>query len=157
MADLIKNGGGPSGTCVADGPKLAHSDMVPKGTGEECRRTVADRKQLLATTRDTGGTSDVTQNEIDGDPLLSKGVTVSTTAADLLAKSTRAGTKSKYACIQKKWFTYCNKNGYEVEANTNTYVNFIAEEYNRNLRYGTLKSYKPASTLGKSTQRLSIN
>ena len=60
---------------------------------------------------------------------------------DLLGKSTRGNTKTKYSCIEKKWLRYCANNKLSTEATTNSLINFMASEFNRKLSYNYIKGY----------------
>ena len=71
---------------------------------------------------------------------------LSESAIRLVESSTRKQTKVKYNCIQKKWKNHCMKKGYpDFLATTNSYVNFLAEEFDtRNLKYSYIRSYSSA-------------
>ena len=71
-------------------------------------------------------------------------VELSSTATTLINDSTRGNTKVKYSSIQGKWKKYCNNNGYNIQGTTNTYLNFLGEEFDRNLKYATLRGYNAA-------------
>ena len=61
-------------------------------------------------------------------------------AVSLIALCTRSSTKAKYSSIANKWIQYCQKNGYPLMATTNRYANFLASEFNRNLKYSYVRS-----------------
>ena len=71
-------------------------------------------------------------------------VSLSNKAVSLIAKCTRSSTKTKYASIISKWRIYCSNSGYSTTATTNTYVNFLASEFDRHLKYSYLRSYNAA-------------
>ena len=63
----------------------------------------------------------------------------------LISNATRSSTKAKYKSIQNKWKKHCQTLGVEpMQQRTEVFLNFVASEYERNLRWGTLRSYVPA-------------
>ena len=62
-------------------------------------------------------------------------------ALNLISKSTRDSTKSKYNCIIKKWFAYCSNLNISVYATTNTFANFMASEFDNKLSYSYIKGF----------------
>ena len=73
-----------------------------------------------------------------------EGIKISESAALLIAECTRSKTKVKYASVENKWSAYCSKYHYPLLATTNTYLNFLASEFDRELAYTYLKGYNSA-------------
>ena len=63
-----------------------------------------------------------------------------------MAGSTRGSTQGKYASIERKWLAYCNANKISTQATTNSFMNFLAGEFGRNLSYNYIKGYTAALT-----------
>ena len=60
-------------------------------------------------------------------------------------KATRDSTKVKYKSIINKWTTYCTNNNINTVATTETFLNFLAEEFvGRNLSFPYIRSYTAA-------------
>ena len=67
---------------------------------------------------------------------------MSATVEDLLEKSRRPGTRTKYESVQKKWVRYCQEKGYHCrEADTTIFLNFIGVEFDRGMKYSTIRGY----------------
>ena len=71
-------------------------------------------------------------------------VALSDTAEHLIDKSTRRKTKIKYNCIVRKWHSYCDRNKVSLQATTNTFLNFLAEEFDRDLKHSYIRGYTSA-------------
>ena len=69
---------------------------------------------------------------------------LSATAIELINGSTRDSTKKKYNSIVGKWQRYCEINHHELQATTTTFANFLAQEFNRDLKHSYLRSYTAA-------------
>lgn len=69
---------------------------------------------------------------------------LTTMAESLIALSTRPKTKVKYSSIEKKWLHYCSTNNFSTNATTATFANFLAEEFQRGLKYTYLRGYTSA-------------
>ena len=80
---------------------------------------------------------------------------LSKTATSLIAQSTRTQTKIKYGSIENKWRQYCSQHGYDTKATTETLLNFLADEFQRGLKYTYLRGYTAA--LAKFTQDVDHN
>ena len=63
------------------------------------------------------------------------------TANMLLQGSLRHSTKVKYKSIVNKWKSYCSSKDIPFKATTTNYVNFLAAEFDRDLKYSTIKNY----------------
>ena len=62
----------------------------------------------------------------------------------LIHNATRESTKTKYASIVRKWKQYCTEKLIPEEATTTSFANFVAVNFDRSLKYGTLRSYTAA-------------
>ena len=62
----------------------------------------------------------------------------------LIHNATRESTKTKYASIVRKWKQYCTEKHIPEEATTTSFANFVAVNFDRSLKYGTLRSYTAA-------------
>ena len=71
-------------------------------------------------------------------------ITLNSTAETLIEGSTRIKTKVKYSSVVRKWQRYCERNGYNLQATTNTFLNFLAEEFDRDLKYSYIRGYTAA-------------
>ena len=70
------------------------------------------------------------------------GIPMSATVEDLIKKSTRGKTKAKYKTIRQKWIRYCEEKGQDLmAADTNVFLNFVGDEFDRGLKYSTIKNY----------------
>ena len=69
---------------------------------------------------------------------------LSETAIELINGSTRSSTKTKYGSIVQKWLRYCKAQNCSTQATTTTFVNFLASEFNRDLKYSYLRGYTAA-------------
>ena len=70
---------------------------------------------------------------------------LSDTVQKLISESTRDNTKTKYRSITKRWMEYCGKRLQNYrQGTTPMFLNFLAFEYERGLKYATLKGYKAA-------------
>ena len=77
-------------------------------------------------------------------------IPITATAEYLLEKSTRKSTKTKYESISRKWIRYCREKGYEcMAADTTVFINSIGDEFDRGLKYSTLRSYISALSVFK--------
>ena len=66
------------------------------------------------------------------------------TAEELISGATRRKTKIKYECVVRKWHKYCERDGLDVQATTNTFLNFLGEEFDRNLGHSYIRGYTAA-------------
>ena len=63
----------------------------------------------------------------------------------LLNNATRASTRSKYRSTENKWLTHCRQLGIDPHIkDTLTFLNFLAINFDKNLRWATLRGYIPA-------------
>ena len=69
----------------------------------------------------------------------------SSVVSKLMNNCLRKNTRAKYRSIEKSWRLYCSRLGLDpMKQETYVFLNFFAEGYERNLRWGTLRSYVPA-------------
>ena len=73
-------------------------------------------------------------------------VALSETAEQLIHGATRKKTKVKYDCVVRKWLKYCESKNIDVQATTNTFLNFLAEEFDRDLKHSYIRGYTSALT-----------
>ena len=67
------------------------------------------------------------------------------TSKMLVENALRSSTRKKYTSIKNKWLAHCNRLGLDPMAqDTIVFLNFMAEGYEKKLRWGTLRSYVPA-------------
>ena len=63
----------------------------------------------------------------------------------LIDNATRPTTKKKYKSIDNNWVSYCRKANIDpFNQETDVFLNFLATNYERKLRWGTLRTYVPA-------------
>ena len=95
----------------------------------------------IITTGNSDEASDGTEVEITGVPVQR----MSAVVQQLMDSCIRKQTRSKYQSIQKAWKSYCARLGLDpMKQETYVFLNFLAEGYERNLKWGTLRSYVPA-------------
>ena len=122
--------------------------MVSEGHAESYNRTLGIQQFQPDTSRNTSKSSVISEIENGSSAMHRTGlvlaVPLSDTAMQLIGNAIRPGTKTKYESIRRKWIAYCSRHGYELIANTNTYVNFVATEFDRSLKYETIRGYSAA-------------
>ena len=136
---------------------MENSILVPENY-EEGNPTLGSKQQGLGSPRNYTTTSNGTQAEVVRAALLvgrSGSTGLSTTATSLIAQSTRTQTKVKYGSMENKWRQYCSQHGYDTKATTETLLNFLADEFQRGLKYTYLRGYTAA--LAKFTQDVDHN
>ena len=90
---------------------------------------------------DNKDTPDGAKIEVTGVPVQR----MSQIARTLMTNCIRKQTRSKYTSIQKAWLKYCNDLRVDpMQQRTYFFLNFLAEGFQRNLKWGTLRSYVPA-------------
>ena len=95
-------------------------------------------------TRNEQDTPYVSQTKVVSAPVPTPLTGLSSTAMVLLDRSTRQNTKTKYNSVLGKWGKFCSNNNASLVADTVSFVNFVAHDYDRNLKHGTLKGYTAA-------------
>ena len=144
MADSDETGGGSSGKSIACYAILADPVLVPQNYGEIDFRTLDHQQQGASLTRDHRQASSFAKAETFGMPMYRDlwSTPMSATVEDLLGKSRRPGTRTKYGSVQKKWVRYCKEKGYHcMEADTTIFLNFIDDEFDRGMKYSTIRGY----------------
>ena len=122
---------------------MADTVLVPVGPQNSDKRESnhADIEFNIESPWDGQDASDGTQTEVTGVPVQRASPIVQM----LLTNCIRKQTRSKYNSIQKAWMKYCNDLGVDpMKQSTGFFLNFLAEGYQRNLKWGTLRSYVPA-------------
>ena len=145
MACPHEDGGGQGGEGDRGDAKMADPILVSEDDAERGRQNGGEQ-QTPHTTRDGWHAPDGSQDEIVRAAVLvgRPEVGLSPTAESLIAQSTRKQTKVKYASIERKWTGYCSRIGCDTRATTNTFANFLAEEFKRDLKYTYIRSYTAA-------------
>ena len=144
MADSDETGGGSSGKSIACCAILADPALVPQNYGEIDFRTLHHQQQGASLTRDHRHASSFAKAETFGMPMYRDlwSTPMSATVEDLLEKSRRPGTRTKYESVQKKWVRYCQEKGYHcMEADTTIFLNFRGDEFDRGMKYSTIRGY----------------
>ena len=126
-----------------DYTKMADTIVVPNNNEDDQRQTNGNRKQQPGVTWYGQEASSDKDETACSSRQLEEGV-FSERALQLIDDSTRMSTKTKYESIRRKWQGYCEKNDVGEMATTVTFGNFIALEYDRNLKYTYLRSYRSA-------------
>ena len=129
-------------------PKMADAIMVPEDS-PKIHFTVSNKEHRVGPSRNEHVASNGPQVKIDSTVVQlggSEDVPLSETAEQLIDGSTRKKTKVKYNCVERKWLNYCQKNNIDSQATTNTFLNFLAEEFDRNLKHSYIRGYTSALT-----------
>ena len=159
MADFVKTGGRQGGKGDDDCTILANTILVHEDHEHEDVQPLDDQQCSSIITGDRYFPPISTKAEATSGNVLGDGhdkPEMSDTARHLIQKATRKSTERKYDSIRRKWYSYCLKKGYDYKkADTTSIVNFIGEEYDRDLKYSTLKSYIPA--LQKYTKNIDLD
>ena len=143
MAHLIEDGG-RSSRGDHNYARLANTILVPSDIGEIVVSTDEDTQQLSIPARHKENAPPGTQTEAAGSAvqLERQGDTpLSIGALYLIDKSKRGSTKTKYNSLVKKWRAYCSKLNISTTANTNTFANFMASEFDNKLSYSYIKGF----------------
>ena len=124
---------------------VAYTILAPTDNEEDDGRGT-NIEQGIDFTRDDEITPDGTEPETQSNSVLVEGSAagLSETAIELINGSTRSSTKTKYGSIIQKWLRYCKAQNCSTQATTTTFVNFLASEFNRDLKYSYLRGYTAA-------------
>ncbi len=146
MGHLDEDHEGQGETSDRSSTRLAYTNVVPPPHADgESIAEAAHQQQKPYTARDIQNTSYGPQNETTGDRVHKRNLC--DTAVMLISSSTRASTKTKYRSIERQWLQHCVSLNIDPELQTtNVFINFLAVKYEKNLKYGTLRSYIPALT-----------
>ena len=122
---------------------MANPIMVPGSHENESGSNVNndDKEHDFTVTRNNKDSSNGTQTPAVG----SSSNRLSVTSKMLVDSALRPCTKKKYTSIKNKWIAHCRRLGLDPMAqDTIVFLNFMAEGYEKKLRWGTLRSYVPA-------------
>ena len=129
MASAHEDGGRPSGQGDHNYAKMVDPIVVSTDHEESYLSTIHHPKLCSPSSRYIQETPSVSQTSSS---LFLEGqdsIPLSYTAKQLIQGSLRESTKTKYRSIVNKWKNYCKNNDLPTEATTNSYVNFLAAEF----------------------------